>query len=155
LSYKNAPFAWSPGKGHGAWGVFVHTPGMVTHGVGHPDWSHRSYALLVEDEALDLFLFAADTPAAIIEHYTHVTGRAPPVPRWSLGLWVSRAYYKTPEEAAEVAARLRERKVPADVITLDGRAAWQVATRLGLTWDPGRFAGPRAAHRALEAHDLR
>ena len=38
-------------------------PGMVTHGVGHPDWSHRSYAVLVDDEALDLFLFAADTPA--------------------------------------------------------------------------------------------
>ena len=45
LSYKNTPFAWSPGTGNGAWGVFVHTPGMVTHGVGHPDWSHRSYAM--------------------------------------------------------------------------------------------------------------
>ena len=27
LSYKNTPFAWSPGSGKGAWGVFVHTPG--------------------------------------------------------------------------------------------------------------------------------
>ena len=58
LSYKNVPFAWGPGTGTGAWGVFVHTPGMVTHGVGHPDWSHRSYGLVVDDEALDLFLFA-------------------------------------------------------------------------------------------------
>ena len=32
-------------RGKGAWGVFVNTPAMVTHGVGHPDWSHRSYAL--------------------------------------------------------------------------------------------------------------
>ncbi len=45
LAYKNTPFAWSPGTGKGAWGAFVHTPGMVTHGVGHPDWSHRSYAV--------------------------------------------------------------------------------------------------------------
>ena len=45
LSYKNAPFAWSPGTGKGAWGVFVNTPATVTHGVGHPDWSHRSYGL--------------------------------------------------------------------------------------------------------------
>src|SRR5204862_3992512 len=74
LSYKNTPFAWSPGKGQGAWGVFVHTPGMVTHGIGHPDWTHRSYALLVDDEALDLFFFAADAPAAIINHYTRITG---------------------------------------------------------------------------------
>ena len=36
LAYKNTPFAWSPGTGKGAWGAFIHTPGMVTHGVGHP-----------------------------------------------------------------------------------------------------------------------
>ncbi|HSN45308.1 MAG TPA: alpha-xylosidase, partial [Casimicrobiaceae bacterium] len=86
LAYKNVPFAWGPGSGRGAWGVFVNTPGMVTHGVGHPDWSHRSYALLVEDEAIDLFLFAADAPAGIIDLYTQLTGRAPAVPDWSLGL---------------------------------------------------------------------
>ena len=102
-SYKNTPFAWSAGTGRGAWGLFVHTPGRVAHGVGLPDWSHRSYALVVDDEALDLFLFAADTPAGVIDLYTQLTGRAPEVPRWSLGLWVSRAYYKTPEEAIDVA----------------------------------------------------
>ncbi|HSC98435.1 MAG TPA: TIM-barrel domain-containing protein [Casimicrobiaceae bacterium] len=155
LSYKNTPFAWSDGTGKGAWGVFMHTPGMVTHGVGHPDWSHRSYAALVEDEALDLFLFAGDTPAGIIDRYTKLTGRAGRVPRWSLGLWVSRAYYKTPEDAAEVAARLRERKIPADVITLDGRAAWQVETRFDFNWDPERFPDPRAALARIKEHDLR
>jgi alpha-D-xyloside xylohydrolase len=155
LSYKNTPFAWSPGKSHGAWGVFVHTPGMVTHGVGHPDWSHRSYALLVEDEALDLFFFAADSPAAILEHYTGITGRAPAVPRWSLGLWVSRAYYQTPEDAAAVAARLRERKIPADVITLDGRAAWNVETRFDFNWDAERFPDPQAALARIKAHEFR
>jgi len=155
LSYKNTPFAWSPGKGKGAWGVFVHTPGMVTHGVGHPDWSHRTYAVLVEDEALDLFLFAGDTPAEIVDHYTQLTGRAPAVPRWSLGLWISRAYYRTPQEAAEVAAKLRERRIPADVITLDGRASWNVDTRFDFAWDPDRFPDPRAALAAIKAHDLR
>ena len=80
LSYKNTPFAWSPGTGRGAWGVFVHTPGRVAHGVGYPDWSHRSYALVVDDEALDLFLFAADDPAGVLDLYTQVTGRAPEVP---------------------------------------------------------------------------
>jgi alpha-D-xyloside xylohydrolase len=155
LSYKNTPFAWSPGNGKGAWGVFVHTPGMVTHGVGHPDWSHRSYAMLVEDEALDVFLFAADTPAAILGGYTYVTGRAPAVPRWSLGLWVSRAYYKTPEEAAEVAAKLRAHRIPADVMTLDGRAAWKTETRFDFKLDPERFPDPKAALERIRAHDFR
>ena len=111
LAYKNTPFAWSPGTGKGAWGMFVHTPGMVTHGVGHPDWSHRSYAVVVDDEALDLFLFAADTPAGDPRSlHAADRARAAPVPRWSLGLWVSRAYYKTPEEAIAVARKLRERR---------------------------------------------
>jgi alpha-D-xyloside xylohydrolase len=155
LAYKNTPFAWGPGTGRGAWGLFVHTPGMVTHGVGHPDWSHRSYAFLVEDEALDLFLFAGDTPAAILDQYTQLTGRAPEVPRWSLGLWASRAYYKTPDEAVDVAVRLRERKIPCDVLTLDGRAAWNVDTRFDFQWDPARFPDPRAALARIKAHALR
>ena len=155
LSYKNVPFAWGPGTGAGAWGVFVHTPGMVTHGVGHPDWSHRSYGLVVDDEALDLFLFAGDTPADIIDAYTTLTGRAPAVPRWSLGLWVSRAYYRTPEEAVTVAQTLRERRIPCDVLTLDGRAAWRVETRFNFEWDPERFADPRASLAAIRAHHLK
>jgi alpha-D-xyloside xylohydrolase len=155
LAYKNAPFAWGPGTGGGAWGVFVNTPGMVTHGVGHPDWSHRSYALLVEDEAIDLFLIAADAPAGILDLYTQLTGRAPAVPDWSLGLWVSRAYYATPEEAAAVAAKLRARKIPCDVLTLDGRAAWKVETRFNFRWDPDRFPDPAAALAAIKAHHFR
>jgi alpha-D-xyloside xylohydrolase len=155
LAYKNAPFAWSPGTGRGAWGLFVHTPAAVTHGVGHPDWSHRSYVVLVDDEALDLFLFAADTPAGILDLYTQLTGRPAPVPLWGLGLWVSRAYYKTPEEAAAVAAKLREHRIPCDVLTLDGRAAWKVETRVDFQWDPDRFPDPRAALAAIKAHDLR
>jgi alpha-D-xyloside xylohydrolase len=155
LAYKNTPFAWSPGVGRGAWGLFVHTPGRVAHGVGHPDWSHRSYALVVDDEALDLFLFAADEPAGILDLYTQLTGRAPEVPRWSLGLWVSRAYYETPEQAIDVARKLRERKIPCDVITLDGRAAWNVRTRFNFQWDPERFPDPKASLAALKALSLR
>ncbi len=154
-SYKNTPFAWSSGTGKGAWGVFVHTPASVTHGVGHPEWSHRSYVLQVDDEALDLFLFAADTPALILDLYTQLTGRPAPVPLWSLGLWVSRSYYKTPEEAAAVAAKLRAHKIPCDVLTLDGRAAWQAETRFDFEWDPDRFPDPRAALNAIKAHNLR
>jgi alpha-D-xyloside xylohydrolase len=154
-SYKNTPFAWSPGTGKAAWGMHVNTSSLVTHGVGHPDWSHRSYAIQVDDDALDLFVFAADAPAGIIDLHAQLTGRPAPVPGWSLGLWVSRAYYKTPEEAAETAAKLRERKIPCDVLTLGGRAAWDVGTRFDFTWDPARFPDPRAALAAIKAHNLR
>ena len=155
LAYKNVPFAWGPGSGKGAWGFFVHTTASVTHGVGHPDWSHRSYAIYLEDEALDIFVFAADTPAGILDFYTQLTGRPATVPLWSLGLWVSRAYYKTPEEATAVAAKLRAHRIPCDVLTLDGRAAWKVETRVDFEWDPDRFPNPRAALAAIREHNLR
>jgi alpha-D-xyloside xylohydrolase len=155
LSYKNAPFCWSSPAGKGAWGIFVNTPGHVVHGVGHPDWSHRSYAVVVEDEALDLFLIGGRDPAQIIERYTQLTGRSPEVPLWGLGLWVSKAYYRTAEEAIAVAAKLRARKIPCDVLTLDGRAAWDVQTRFDFQWDRQRYPNPAAAIAKMKANGLR
>ena len=154
-AYKCAPFWWSPGTAKsGAWGAFVNTPARVVHGIGHPEWSHRSCVTVVDDEALDLFLIAARDPAEILERYTQVTGRAPEVPLWSLGLWVSRAYYKTPDEAAEVAEQLRARRIPCDVLTLDGRAAWDVHTRFDFRWDAARYPDPAAAIERIKRHAL-
>jgi alpha-D-xyloside xylohydrolase len=138
LSYKNTPFAWSPE----GWGVFTHTPAKVTHGVGYPQWSHRSYILQVFDAELDLFFITADSPAQMIERYTHLTGRAALPPRWSYGMWISRAYYRTAEIALEVAEKLRQHKIPCDVLLLDGRAWHTMEDRFDFQWDPARYPDP-------------
>ncbi|WP_374402898.1 alpha-xylosidase [Niveibacterium sp.] len=150
-SYKNVPFAWSP-RG---WGLLVHTPAPVTHGVGYAPWSHRGYVVDVPDETLDLFFFVADTPAEILRDYAALTGAAASVPLWSLGTWVSRAYYRTPEEALDVAREWRRRELPGDVLTLDGRACWEVAKRFSFQWDETRFPDPAAALGALKAEGFR
>lgn len=150
LSYKNIPFCWSPD----GWGLLAHTPGTVRHGVGFPQWSHRTYLLEVEDEALDLFLFAGE-PATILERYTALTGRAAVPPLWSYGMWLSRAYYQTPQDAIDTAAELRRRGIPCDVITLDGRAAWEVRTRFAFEWDKSRFDDPKKILAALKAFNLK
>jgi alpha-D-xyloside xylohydrolase len=146
---RSSPFAWSPGTlasgKRAAWGVFAHTPGPVAHGVGYPDWSHRSYALVVDDEALDLFLFAAATPADIVDLYTRLTGRTAGLPLWSLGLWISRDGRGTPDDAAALAARLRERRIPCDALALDDPGAWNAATRFDQRWDRERFPEAAAA----------
>lgn len=139
-SYKNVPFAWSPA----GWGIFTHTTSRVTHAVGHPQWSHRSYILRIEDPNLDLFLFTAGTPAEMLEAYTRLTGRAPAPPRWSLGAWMSRAYYKTAGEIEQVGRELRRRKIPCDVLTLDGRAWHKMETRFNFEWDADRYPDPAA-----------
>jgi alpha-D-xyloside xylohydrolase len=138
VSYKNAPFAWSPS----GWGVFVHTPAPVTHGVGFGPWSQRAYGVHVEDEALDIFLFSGATGAEVIHQYTALTGRSPIPPRWSLGVILSKAYYRTAEEILSVAREVRKRKMPCDVITFDGRAWQDTATRFAFEWDPKRYPDP-------------
>lgn len=150
LSYKNVPFAWSS-KG---WGLFVHTTARTHHGVGYPPWSHRSYILLVEDEGLDLF-FLLGSPPEILKAYAELTGYTPPVPRWSLGVWWSRCYYPTAEQALDVARRLRVEEIPGDVLVLDGRAWLEVETRCTLDWDTSRYPDPKAFVNALKSMGFR
>ena len=151
IAYKNCPFAWSP-RG---WGLFANTPARVVHGVGYAPWSHRSYVLQVEDEALDLFLIAAADPAGVLERYTWLTGRPARVPRWSLGAWLSKAYYRDADELLAAARRVRELRLPMDVITLDGRAWQDTATRFSFAWDKARYPDPRRVIEAVKSQGLR
>lgn len=151
LSYKNTPFAWSPD----GWGLFTHSPSKVSHGVGYPQWSHRSYILQVFDTELDLFFIAAEGPAQMLERYTHLTGRAALPPRWSYGTWISRAYYQTAEIALEVAKKLRDHKIPCDVLLLDGRAWHKMEDRFDFQWDPKRYPDPAGFIQKLRALGVR
>lgn len=151
ISYKNAPFAWSPS----GWGVFVHTPAPVTHAVGYSSWSQRSYGVLVEDDALDLFLLSADNGEAMLHDYTELTGKAPVPPEWSLGVILSKAYYKDVDELLETAQAVRENKMPCDVITIDGRAWQDTDTRFAFEWDPKRFDDPAAVIQKLKDQNFK
>lgn len=146
-SYKNTPYAWSPE----GWNLFVHTPAPVTHGVGYAPWSQRSYVCLVEDNSLDVFLYHTDSPAQSIERYAQLTGFAPIPPKWSAGVILSKAYYKDAEELLAVAREVREKQMPCDVITLDGRAWQDTDTRFAFEWDPSRYADPQPVIDELKA----
>jgi alpha-D-xyloside xylohydrolase len=147
ISYKNTPFAWSPN----GWGVFVHTPAAVSHGVGFAPWSQRSYGVLVEDNSADIFLLHAENGASMLESYTHLTGRSPVPPLWSLGAILSKAYYKDVDELLSTAREVREHKMPCDVITLDGRAWQDTDTRFAFEWDPKRYPNPGAVIAELKS----
>nr|MBC8158557.1 glycoside hydrolase family 31 protein [Alphaproteobacteria bacterium] len=151
ISYKNCPFAWSPE----GWGLFILSAAITEHGVGFAPWSHRSYIASIEEPVLDFFLIAGTDGADIIERYTGLTGRMPQIPLWSLGVWVSRAYYRTPDEMMDVARTLRKRDLPTDVICLDGRAWQNTDTRFEFVFDPSRFDDPKALCDAVHDLDMR
>lgn len=147
ISYKNTPFAWS----NDGWGVFVHTPAAVTHSVGFAPWSQRAYGVLVEDKSADIFILHGTNGQEILKTYHELTGYAPVPPAWSLGVILSKAYYKDANELLETARMVRDKKMPCDVITLDGRAWQDTDTRFAFEWDATRYPNPKIVIDELKA----
>jgi alpha-D-xyloside xylohydrolase len=136
--YKPIPFFLSS-QGYG---VFVHTSAPATFDFGH-DFD-QSDVLYTGDENIDLFVFLGD-PKEVLTEYTGVTGRSPVPPLWSFGLWMSRITYKSEAEVREVAAKLREERIPADVLHLDTgwfETDWQSTFRFSKQFtDPTKMMG--------------
>jgi alpha-D-xyloside xylohydrolase len=134
--YKAIPFFLSSN----GYGMFVHTSTPVTFDFGHDFDQHT--VVYTGDDVLDLFLFVGQ-PKDILTEYTALTGRSPVPPLWSFGLWMSRITYKTEAEVRDVAAKLRQYRIPSDVLHLDTgwfETDWQSNYEFSTT----RFANPRA-----------
>jgi alpha-D-xyloside xylohydrolase len=113
--YKPIPFFMS-NKGYG---MFFHTGSPVTMDIGCGyDGTNTTY---IGEDQLDVFFFIG-SPQEILSEYTALTGKSPLPPLWSFGLWMSRFSYSSESEVKEVADKLREFKIPCDVIHID--AGW-------------------------------
>lgn len=75
----------------------------------------------------------------IITSYASLTGRMPLPPLWSLGYQQNRYSYYPESEVLRIAQTLREKKIPADGITLD--IHYMDEYKL-FTWDKERFPDP-------------
>lgn len=133
LTYKPIPL-WHSSAGYSA---FVNTGAVLTADIGHERPSVLEVSL--DDEALDLVLFASDTPKKRLHNYTNLTGRAARPELWSFGYWMGRCRYHSKEEMLEVADTMRDREIPADVLHLD--PDWLVVDRLNtdFIWNESRF----------------
>lgn len=110
--YKPIPFFMSD-RGYG---MFLHTSSPITCDFGNSFSGVNS--LMVGDDELDLFVFLG-TPKEILDEYTKLTGKSPMPPLWSFGMWMSRCTYSAEQQVRDVAARLRQNRIPCDVIHLD------------------------------------
>ncbi len=134
--YKPVPFYISS-RGYG---LFLHHSAPSTFDFG------TSYAgavnLYLDAEWADLFFFFG-MPRQILDDYTALTGKSPVPPLWSFGLWMSRCSYKSQGEVMEVADRMRECRIPCDVIHID--TGWfETNWRCDFRFSPSRF--PQARH---------
>ena len=134
LMYKPIPFFLSSN----GYGMFVHTSAPVTFDFGK--FYDRHNVIYAADDSLDLFVFFG-APKEVLSEYTALTGRSPVPPVWSFGFWMSRITYKSEQEVRDVAAKLRQYKIPTDVIHLD--TGWfETDWRSNFRFSPTRFSDP-------------
>jgi alpha-D-xyloside xylohydrolase len=141
--YKAVPFFLSS-RGYG---MFAHTSTPVTFDVGAEYDAHHT--IYTGDELLDLFVFLGP-PKEVVSEYTALTGRSPVPPLWSFGLWMSRITYNAEAQVRDVAKKLRDYRIPADVLHLD--TGWfETDWRSDYQFSKSRFPDPPGMIRDLKA----
>lgn len=132
--YKPIPFYMSSN----GYGVFMHTSTPITCDFGK--YFSGVQQLMIGDESLDLFVFLGD-PKDILDEYTNVTGKAAMPPLWSFGFWMSRITYFSEEDGRTVTKKLRDNKIPCDVIHFD--TGWfETDWRCDYQFSKSRFDDP-------------
>jgi alpha-D-xyloside xylohydrolase len=132
--YKPVPFFLSS-RGYG---LFVHTSAPTTLDLGHS--FDGATTVFLADDVLDLFFFFG-SPKEVLTEYTALTGRSPTPPLWTFGLWMGRESYRSEEETRAVARKLRDERIPSDVVHLD--TGWfEVPHRCDFRFSPSRFPDP-------------
>jgi alpha-D-xyloside xylohydrolase len=132
--YKPIPFFLSS-RGYG---MFIHTASPITCDFGK--YFSGLNSMMLGDDELDLFVFLGQ-PKDILDEYTKLTGKSPMPPLWSFGLWMSRCTYLSEKQTRDVAARLRENKIPCDVIHID--TGWfETDWRCNYEFSKTRFTDP-------------
>jgi alpha-D-xyloside xylohydrolase len=132
--YKPVPFYLS----NRGYAVFVHTSMPATFDLGH---AYDSAAVLyLTQPDLDMFLFVGE-PKDVVSEYTALTGRSRMPPRWSFGLTIGRDSYESAGQVRTVARRIRDERVPCDMLHLD--TEWmEHKYRLDFRFSPTRFPEP-------------
>ncbi|MCR5529728.1 MAG: alpha-xylosidase [Saccharofermentans sp.] len=85
-SYKNIPFYITDNN----LGVFVNHTETVSFEVASENVSKVQFS--VKGECLDYYMIAGSSMKDVLTSYTAITGRAPLLPEWSYGLWLSTSF---------------------------------------------------------------
>lgn len=143
--YTSFPFYI--GIHHGLnYGIFLDNTYQTDFNFGASTNRFSSFAARGGD--LDYYFIYHPRMADIITSYTALTGRMQLPPLWSLGYQQNRYSYYPATEVLRIAQTLREKKIPADGITLD--IHYMDAYKL-FTWDKSRFPNPRQLTDELRA----
>ncbi len=144
--YRNIPFYYGL-QNNLAYGVFFDNSFQTFFDFGHdrPDQC-RFWA---EGGEMSYYFIYGPQLMQVAEHYAQLTGVAELPPLWALGYHQSKWSYSPEERVREVAALLRTKKIPCDVIHLDIEYMQDYKV---FTWKEERFPSPKKLIEELKAN---
>jgi alpha-glucosidase len=111
--------------------------------------SNNRFASFYADAGEMNYYFIHDKSIAdILTHYTHLTGRTPMPPLWSIGYQQCRYSYYPDKEVLALAQTFREKDMPADAIVLDIHYMEQYKI---FTWNSKDFPDPKGLLEKLKS----
>jgi len=114
--YKAIPFFLAI-NGTRSYGVFLDNTWRTWFDFGKQ--ARDAVAFGAEGGPLDYYFIYGPTPKQVVEAYAYLTGKPPLPPLWALGFQQSRYSYTPESKVREIATRLRNDRIPSDVIYLD------------------------------------
>jgi len=149
-AYKNVPLLLSS-EGYG---VFFDMTGPLYYDLGQA--SVAAWQATARADHLRAYLIVGDGIAPIIQAYHRLTGAPAVPPDWSFGFWISRWGYRNRDEVMQVARRMREERVPCDVIHIDPYwMRYHEGHHGDLEWDESAFPDPKGMIAELKALGFR
>ena len=149
-AYKNIPFYLSNRK----YGLYVDNPGKVSFEVGSEKVSRVQFS--VPGEEMSYSVVDGENLKAILNTYTDLTGKAPLVPDWSYGLWLSTSFTTDYDEKTvlEFVDGMAERNIPLSVFHFDCR--WMKELEwCNFDWDKSKFPDPEGLLKKLHDRGLK
>ena len=145
-AYKNVPLLVSS-EGYGA---FFDMTAPLYYDLGQA--SMAAWQATARADHLRVYLMVGDGIAPIAQAYHRLTGAPGVPPDWSFGFWISRWGYRNREEVMTVARRMREERVPCDVIHVDPYwMRYHEGHHGDLEWDESAFPDPKGMIAELTA----
>ncbi|MGE5798430.1 MAG: TIM-barrel domain-containing protein, partial [Ignavibacteria bacterium] len=106
-------------------------------------------------DQIDYYFVYGENTDEIIKGYRTITGKAPMMPKWAMGLWQCRERYRTQDELLDVVKEFRKHKIPLDNIVQDW-FYWKEDQWGSHEFDPERYPDPEGMvnelHNELNTH---
>lgn len=102
--------------------------------------NNRFSSFSADSGDMNYYFIYGESVAEIIQHYTHLTGRMPLPPLWSIGYQQCRYSYFPDTEVQSIADTFRQKDIPSDVIVFD--IHYMEAYKI-FTWHKEHFSNPK------------